>query len=319
MSVLVLLAGLAASASVPHESLTLRTQLLRLPLCAHQVLSAGAQFGIERHDPAEGVSRQLSVDYAYVLHYRGNLHREAAQRAQMPLLGLPFGLVVGYDAHDITEGVQSCIFHNLSAAGQVYDCSEAERFLSSTNSRTDRRRVHCTPMNLTLTMSMLSASLKLHVALYDMLVRSYQRVLVLEDNVKVVFSVLPRLEAALNGSAWVPGLSNFSILFSGSYDPKGGASDPLQGRGDVPRIKEPGVRGSGIMPAIGEVISTRGAVHILRSLPIVAPIDFTLSDARSAAGRQRGQYYLKPYAFIPDKSLQAERMGLHAQRGGEGN
>ena len=53
------------------------------------------------------------------------------------------------------------------------------------------------------------------------------------------------------------------------------------------------------MPAIGQVVTRRGALHILRNLPIAASVDYTLSDERVPSGRQRGKYWLKPFAVVP--------------------
>ena len=64
------------------------------------------------------------------------------------------------------------------------------------------------------------------------------------------------------------------------------------------------------MPAVGVVVAAAGARHILHSLPLVAPIDLTLSDSRFASGRQPGHWVLKPYVFHPHASLQSERIGI---------
>lgn len=287
-------------------------ELAGMPLCAHAMLAAGAQLGIERLPPEPGVPPQLSVDCAYVLHYRGNTHRLAVQRSQMPRLGVPVGLVVGYDAQDITDQMKQCIYHNQSVAEGAYNCQQAEHFTNASLAamRLRPRSVFfCTADSFAMSMPEISATLKLHVALYDMIVRSYERVLVVEDDVQIDFSILPRLEASLNGSVKLPGLDNFTIIFGGAYaSGRGALLDPVRWRSNEPHLKDPELRHYGIMPAVGEVISSRGAVHILRSLPIVAPVDLTLSDARWAAGRQAGHFVLKPYPFLPNRSLQMERM-----------
>jgi hypothetical protein len=60
------------------------------------------------------------------------------------------------------------------------------------------------------------------------------------------------------------------------------------------------------MPAVGVVVTTRGARHLLRSLPITDNNDVILSDSRGRAGSQHGLWYSKPYVFVPAEELQFE-------------
>ena len=182
---------------------------LALPHCVRLILSHGAHTGLYRIEqvPESAApewydwSRGSIVDHAYVLHYaRGNLARRAYQDFQLRQLGLLGGVsyVVAYDKQEIDATVRSCIpLANRSVMSIEPNISIAQA------SQTVR----------------LSASLKLYVALYDLVRRDYRAALVLEDDVQIHWELLPLLATSvLNASLAQPPLR---VLFAGSYSPSG--------------------------------------------------------------------------------------------------
>lgn len=78
--------------------------------------------------------------------------------------------------------------------------------------------------------------------------------------------------------------------------------------------RPPDHHGFGLMPAVGVVITARGAKHVLQCLPIADNNDGLLSDTRTASGRQSGLWYMRPYTFLPAAALQHEC--LNSMEGG---
>lgn len=116
-----------------------------------------------------------------------------------------------------------------------------------------------------------------------------------------------------------------TALFSGSYNTAG--FDMLccttGVRSGIVRLKDPRVRGSGVMAAVGTIVTAYGArQYLARGLPVSDNLDQTLADSRTTAGNatQDGHYMLKPYVFVPSKELQKERLGYvpKAHRGKSG-
>lgn len=155
------------------------------------------------------------------------------------------------------------------------------------------------PDNKTLDMHVgnsayISQVIKLFAALYDALRNGYRRILVMEDDAVIRFDHLPNLQKHLTELH-----GNFSIVYSGSYNPKG--TDGLR-EGLYPKdyTHVPGYRGPGrMMPAVGSVLSAAGAAHILSSGRIRGPVDMTMSDWRLPSAPKKGAYVSKPFAFTP--------------------
>ena len=243
-----------------------------LPECLQEML---ANCTMQLGEAESGSKPKLSVDHAYVLHYKGNARRRAYQLQQLPKLGVPYSLVTGYDRDEISGHNRACVLTNSPRLD--LDIGE----------------------NRTLDMhkgnpSYVSQVIKLFAALYDALRSGYSSLLVMEDDAVIHFENLPSLAnhiTSLHG--------NFSIVYSGSYNPKGTDGLPA---GLYPKDYKhiPGYRGPGrMMPAVGSVLSAEGAAHILASLPIRAPVDMTMSDWRLPSAPRHGAYVSKPFAFTP--------------------
>ena len=113
---------------------------------------------------------------------------------------------------------------------------------------------------------------------------------------------------ALRQCALRPCPAPLTILFSGSYAPTG--HDQLCCTTGIAHPKSATARGGhGLQPAVGSVITARGAYLLLRhGMPITDAIDLTLSDARlpGASATLSGHWVLKPYVFRPAHALQRE-------------
>ena len=264
-----------------------------LPTCARELLTRpGLLQPFVTTPRCEGCTNLSSVAHAYLIHYTLNKQRYAYQKEQLPRLGLNVSLVTGFDAGDIDEGVRSCVL------------------------RADSR----------MAASYVSQTLKLHVALHDMLTRGHDPVLVLEDDARILFDRLSPVNAALQQVRQ----RDFAVLFASTFSPSG--FDSL-GVGLHKKVSTsvPAHRGLGrTMPLVGAFVSARGTRHVLGSLPIVAEIDRTLSgavlfprssrpptavrasrraparctDALIPSAQQHGLWYVKldqrpKYAFLP--------------------
>lgn len=148
--------------------------------------------------------------------------------------------------------------------------------------------------NSTLTAAYASQTIKLYAALYDMLIHCHRSVLVFEDDAVLRYQYLHSLALALGPLR----KGNFSVLFAGSYstDAKDFRATGLQRRSLA--------RSHTFLPAVGVAIAVPAARHILQALPVVAPIDATLSQkslascpcgTRLTEHAREACYYLKPY------------------------
>jgi len=251
-----------------------RLSRLSLPACAVEMM---LNCSMERHEPlAEAVAHPpLPIEHAYVLHYKGNVRRKAYQLAQVPKLGVAFTLVLGYDRDEIDGHNRACMLSN----------SPRLDIELGGNKTLD---MHA------LNPSYISQVVKLFAALYDMLSGGHATALILEDDAVVRFEHLPSLATALHSLG-----SNYTIVYSGSYNPKGTDGLPA---GLYPKDAKhvPDYRGPGrMMPAVGCVLSVAGAAHVLDSLPIRAPVDMSLSDWRVPSAPRHRSFVFKPFAFTP--------------------
>ena len=231
--------------------------------------------GLRRYDAT--TSRPLlPVDAVYVLHYSRNTRRLDLQMEQLPRLGVPFTIVAGCDREDIGAQHSACL---LTKPTKALPAGVDERF-----------GLH------RLDAAYTSQVVKLMSALYDQLLRRLRTALVLEDDAVVRFEHLQGLAEKVKLMR-----GNFHIVYSGSYNPSG--NDTLHNgfyRKDARHVPDDANRGPGrLMPAVGSVVSATGAAHLLRSLPLVAPIDMTLSDTRLPSAPREGAWVYKPYAFVP--------------------
>ncbi|KAL1522811.1 hypothetical protein AB1Y20_017781 [Prymnesium parvum] len=199
------------------------------------------------------------VQQSYLIHYTRNTRRKRFQLQQLPLLGVELSIVTGYDAEQMTPHLRRCLL----------------------------------PANSSLALAYASQTLKLYVALYDMLSRCYRTVLVFEDDAVLRYEYLHSLALALGPMTH----GVYSLLFAGSYSVNGVDLNPV---GLRPRSSS----ARRFMPAIGVAIAAPAAAHVLHSLPIEAAIDATLSDAALAScpcrekrrnGTSEACLYLKPY------------------------
>lgn len=224
-------------------------------------------------------TKLLAVDHAYLIHYTGFPIRRMYQLKQLPRLGLNLTIVTGYDYNQISGHNRACLLSVSPSQDAILGRGRGAEWLNMHEKKS----------------AYFSQTIKLYAALYDMLIAGHRSVLTMEDDIVVRFEHLPKLNAVLAKLA----VGNWSIVFSGSYNPKG--RDGLRD-GFFPKdeVHVPPYRSAGrMMPAVGVIISARGALHVLRSLPILAPIDMALSDSRIASSPREGLYYLKPYCFTP--------------------
>lgn len=217
----------------------------------------------------------LPVDHAYIVHYQGNVRRKAYQLEQIPKLGVGFTFVTGYDRDQIDGHNRACVLSN----------SPRLDIDLGSNKSLDMHAINP---------SYVSQVIKLFAALHDMLWSGHVTALVLEDDAVVRFEHLPQLATSLRSV-----YDNFTIVYSGSYNPKGTDSLPM---GFYPKdvAHIPAYRGAGrMMPAVGCILSVAGASHVLESLPIRAPVDMSLSDWRVPSAPRHRAFVFKPFAFTP--------------------
>lgn len=246
---------------------------LSIPACARAMM---ANTSFERHYASAGVSPMLAVDHVYVVHYTGNVRRGAYQKEQLAKMGVDFSLVTGYDRDFLDGHDRACMLTTM----------RSEDIKLPDNKTLDMHMTHP---------SYVSQVIKLYGALYDMLSRDFTSALIMEDDAVVKYENVPSLSTALRS----PAAANFTIVYSGSYNPKG--TDGLRA-GFYPKDEKniPGYRGPGrMMPAAGCVLSVAGAAHLLENLPIRAPLDMTLSDWRVPAAPKHRSFVFKPFAFVP--------------------
>ena len=280
--------------------------------CAHAILQRGAQHGLiplaPLADPAASHwMRGTGINHIYLLHYRGNVVRRRYQELQLPNLGINTSIVVAFDQHELDDTVRSC--HAL--------CDPAAAGVSAAMYTTDNRTRamyerdrQSTSICHSIWATRFSASLKLYVALYDMVWRGFPAALILEDDVQIKWTELENLGTAVRNttSAAVKPRDRLAVLFASSYSSSGNDNlccDWRSGKHHV-NLRPNKHRGTGLMPAVGVVVTTRGARHLLRSLPITDNNDVILSDSRGRAGSQHGLWYSKPYVFVPAEELQFE-------------
>ena len=269
------LAVCLVSLHVVHAAVhTARERLARLalPECAREML---LNCSFDRYTANATQPPVLGIQHAYIIHYTGNVRRRAFQMQQLPKLGVDYSFVTGYDRDFIDGHDRACMLSN------------------------SRRHDLALGDNKTLDMHLINPSyisqvIKLFGALYDMLVHERAASLILEDDAVIRYEHLPALAKKLehiNG--------NFTIIYSGSYNPKG--TDMLP-PGFYPKDMThiPSYRGPGrMMPAVGCILSVAGASHVLDSLPIRAPVDMTLSDWRVPSAPRHHAFVFKPFAFTP--------------------
>ena len=293
-----------SDASANATSWVRPSSALDLPRCVRGVLQHGVESGLEPLRDLEHVAiadwtawaKESVIDHAYVLHYSGNVVRRAYQEVQLRQLGLPVSFVTAYDGQRIDDTVRACrSLANLDATGIEPNISIASI------ARTPR----------------FSASLKLYVALYDLVRRSLRAALVLEDDVRVHWDKLPLLAAATVNATLAPRPHALRVLFAGSYAPNGYdmlCCNTKQRRVDntsfVRMRPRQHRKGTGLMPASATVVTNPGARHIVQSLPITDNNDVLLSDVRTRSGRQPGLWYIKPYPFTPAPELQEESLDV---------
>lgn len=232
--------------------------------------------------------KRLAVDHAYLIHYSRTVARRAFQECQFVRLGVNVSFVVGLDREAITGEVQDCLLappgHGVCVSPGVHTCP------------IDMRKAD---------MAYVSQTAKLYAALLDAHRMSYRTFLVCEDDVEMRWDLLPSLNKAL---AKLQG--GFSVLHAGSYKRADGlkkglyektpANWPGHWRSDRAKAWRKPYRSPGMpMAATGNVLSRAGARHILRSLPIAASIDLTVSDVRLPSANQSGAWVLKPMPFVP--------------------
>jgi hypothetical protein len=280
--------------------------------CAHAILQRGAQHGLiplaPLADPAASHwMRGTGINHIYLLHYRGNVVRRRYQELQLPNLGINTSIVVAFDQHELDDTVRSC--HAL--------CDPAAAGVSAAMYTTDNRTRamyerdrQSTSICHSIWATRFSASLKLYVALYDMVWRGFPAALILEDDVQIKWTELENLGTAVRNttSTAVKPRDRLAVLFASSYSSSGNDNlccDWRSGKHHV-NLRPNKHRGTGLMPAVGVVVTTRGARHLLRSLPITDNNDVILSDSRGRAGSQHGLWYSKPYVFVPAEELQFE-------------
>ena len=270
-----LTAAAALITTTTHAYHTPRERLARLslPECAREML---LNCSMQHFTPSPSVAAPLlAVDHVYMVHYRGNDKRRAYQLQKLPQLGVNFTLVTGYDRDWISGHNRACMLTNsprldIDVGG---------------NKTLDMHQINP---------AYVSQVIKLYAALHDMLSSNYASALVMEDDAVIRFEHLPALDSALRSLQ-----NNYTIVYSGSYNPKG--TDSLKPGLYLKNHENiPGYRGPGrMMPAVGCVLSVAGAAHILESLPIRAPVDMTLSDWRVPSAPQHRAWVFKPFAFTP--------------------
>mmetsp|Transcript_7894 Transcript_7894/g.17311 ORF Transcript_7894/g.17311 Transcript_7894/m.17311 type:complete len:299 (+) Transcript_7894:2-898(+) len=243
---------------------------LLIPLCAEADYAGSSLSG---------------VTHAYLIHYTRNVHRLSVQRQQHRELKINTSIVTAYDAEQLSNSVRKCLLGAPPEGVEGWP---------------DLRKPENTPYA--------SQSVKLYVALWDMVARALPMALILEDDAAVRPQYLPLLRHALQKLA-----GNFTVVHAGSYHAKG--SDLLK-LGLHPKPPVMRYRSGGMMAATGSVLSARGAWHVLLCLPIVAPIDRALSDSFTCSGSAPDQWYVKQYAFVP--SIQSGREWIGARRNGTG-
>jgi len=269
--------------------------LFQMPPCALQLLHRGARYGLEPVSPISNDSTLQAwaagtgISHVYVLHYRGNPSRKAYQQVQIAQLGLPASIVTAYDKQDIGAELRNC--------SALCDRSNLGIFRALANQSSI-----CSPE----WSARLSASLKLYVAIFDMAWNGFAASLICEDDVKIIWQRLGYLSAAVRNTSHIPFPDRLTVLFSSSYSANG--RDGLCCEDSQHHVHpRPDDRfGFGLMPAVGVVVSSTGARHLLESLPITDNNDVLLSDRRGPAGRQRGLWYSKPFTFVPAPELQFE-------------
>ena len=267
--------------------------LTGMSLCAQTVLHRGSlgliPLPVDESYTAWGHSS--GIDHVYVLHYRGNPGRLAFQSAQVPQLGINASVVASYDKQDLDGSLRSC----------KALISDSNSFGADT-SITDVSRA-----------AQLSASIKLYVALYDMARRALNTALILEDDAKIVWNRLDMLKFAIANTSLAQAPNALRILFAGSYN-KGGYDFLCCNYGPGPYIylRPRQFRGTGMMSAVGVVVTHAGMKHLLSNLPIRDNNDVLLSVAATRTGNQPGLWYVKPYPFIPARDLQSECINCNA-------
>ena len=234
---------------------------LELPTCATSIFDSCAT---EHLAPAISTPLLKQVTHAYLIMYSRDRVRSVWQRVQLPQIGINTTIITGNDAEELGHRTLKCLFG-----------SERPE----------------------LSLKYASQLVKLWTAVYLMVQTGVSRALFFEDDVVVRFSHLASIDRALvyldtHTPEWTG-------LFLSSYNPSGEDSlwnGLLPRRAGAPWIP---YRAGGIMAGVGNVLSERGARHLLHSLPIRAHgLDAALSDSREPSAAADGGYFLKPYPFI---------------------
>ena len=164
----------------------------RLTKCAVEIFMNCTMIPI-----ATAGQQRLFVDHIFLIHYTKNTIRGAYQRDQLPRLGVNVSIVAGYDKEEIDGHNRACL---------MTQSPDDDVFLGG---KQDRLNMHA------LNPAYLSQTIKLYSALFSMLTNHWNVVLVVEDDVLVHFEYMPLVNDALIS------LHNMSIIYAGSYNPKG--------------------------------------------------------------------------------------------------
>ena len=167
------------------------TSLPTIASCALKILSRGRR-ELEPIYAAMNAPPLLPVEHIYLIHYRGNAARLEFQLKHLPILGVNASVVSAFDAQDIEKySVRSC----KALVGNRGRIDELGKILLPTEQ--------------------LSASIKLFVALFDMLFTRRRVALVAEDDVEVDLNELPSLWVGLHDirvKAHAPATDELSLL-----------------------------------------------------------------------------------------------------------
>ncbi len=223
--------------------------MAHLAPCAHSILLRGARHGLMPLAPvadpeAAHWAHGTGIRHAYLLHYRGNTARRRYQELQLPSLGINASIVTAYDKQDLDATVYAC--HALC------DPSDAGIFRSRSNQSSICDNVWA---------ARFSASLKLYVALFDMAWRAFPAALILEDDVQIRWAEIASLGRAVRNtsSTAAPADHRLAVLFSSSYSPTGHDSLCCEDGKHHVHLRPENRFGSGLMPAVGVVVTARGA------------------------------------------------------------
>ena len=240
------------------EQLAVRDDLCyHCPPCSSYGQPIGCLSWTGRSSRGNATRSRLLVDAAYVLHDPQNTARRSFQPCQFVRLGVGLvSFVVGFEANTITDEDKACLGGDTAA---------------------------------TLSLSEFSRTAKLFAALLDAWQMRHATFLVCTDDVELRWDWLPSLNTAL---AKIGATKDFRMLQAGAWENMRGTVGLRKGlyrkvAANWPRDRlrrSPGM----LMSATGTVFTRKAARHTLRTLPIAASIDATVSDVRLPSGNQSG-------------------------------